>query len=455
MNNVAYIPDFHTSLVTLDLMLEEGYNWNPATGSVFKGTTTLFYTRRIHRQQIIEFNEVDPKMVQPAIQPALQPIETAATAFSSSSTPRPTHTAEADLWHQGLGHLNPVALEHLVEQTTGARIKGPIRIDCKACSMGKAERQVSRRNPQTRASRPFWRVHLDLFSLSPSINGYQTALLVKDEFTGIIEFYPLVDSRQDTILEALETFETRIQRQYSLRICKICKDNDRVLRINYSDWTKDKGIEDEPTAPRTAAQNGSAERSGGLIEAKARAMTLGANFPEGLWPESWKTAVYLHNRSHQQSRDRKTLFQQLHNWLKDNNRDTGHINQQPDVTHLKAYGCRAYPLAIEAQEGTQKRALKTAAHAEVGYLVGYDPSNIFRIWIPEKSQVRRLREVAFNERISYDPKDHPDAISIAIRPQQGQLPDHIETDSDDEEFDGTRPIQPEGLRPEETVDEGI
>ncbi|CEI67999.1 hypothetical protein FVEN_g7727 [Fusarium venenatum] len=184
-------------------------------------------------------------------------------------------------------------------------------------------------------------------------------------------------------------------------------------------------------------------------------MTLGANLLEGLWPESWKTAVYLHNRSPQQSGDRKTLFQQLHNWLKDNNRDTGHINQQPDVTHLKAYGCRAYSLAIEAQEGTQKRALKTAAHAEAGHLVGYDSSNIFRIWIPEKSQVRRLGVVAFNERISYDPKDHPGAISIAIRPQQVQLTDHIETDSEDEEFDGTRSIQPEGLRPEETDDEGI
>ncbi|CEI68000.1 unnamed protein product [Fusarium venenatum] len=125
----AYIPEFHTSLVTLDLMLEKGYNWNPTTGFVFKRTTTLFYTRRIHRQQIIEFNDVELKRVQPAIQPALQPVETAATAFSSSSTPRPTQTAEADLWHQGLGHLNPAAREHLVEQTKGAWIKGPIRID--------------------------------------------------------------------------------------------------------------------------------------------------------------------------------------------------------------------------------------------------------------------------------------------------------------------------------------
>ncbi|KAJ3454408.1 hypothetical protein MRS44_018302 [Fusarium solani] len=166
-------------------------------------------------------------------------------------------------------------------------------------------------------------------------------------------------------------------------------------------------------------------------------MLLGANLPEDLWPEAWKTAVYLHNRSPQQSNNWKTPFQQLHNWLKDNNRDTGYINQQPDVAHLKAYGCRAYPLTREAQQGTQKRALKTAAHAEVGYLVGYDSSNIFRIWIPERSEVRRVRDVTFNEQQLYDPKDHPDRLGTREPQPQQLLPSHIETDSEDEEIRST------------------
>ena len=108
-------------------------------------------------------------------------------------------------------------------------------------------------------------------------------------------------------------------------------------------------------------------------------MRLGGNLPEGLWPETWKAAVYLHNRSPQQLSNWKTPFEQLHQWLQENNKDSGYSSLKPDITHLKAYGCRAYPLTKEALQGTQKRALKTTAHAEAGYLVGYDSSNIFRI----------------------------------------------------------------------------
>src|SRR6202012_1466892 len=115
---------------------------------------------------------------------------------------------------------------------------------------------------------------------------------------------------------------------------------------------------------------------GGVIGTQARSMQLGANLPADLWTETWQAATYLHNRSPQQANNWKTPLEQLHQWLLDHNRDTGHSQQQqPDITHLKAYGCRAYPLTKEALQGTQKRALKTAAHAEIGYLVGYDSSN--------------------------------------------------------------------------------
>lgn len=64
-------------------------------------------------------------------------------------------------------------------------------------------------------------------------------------------------------------------------------------------------------------------------------------------------------------------------------------------------------MTTEALKGTQKRDLKTAAHAEIGYLVGYDSNNIFRIWIPERSEVRRVRDVTFDEKTFYDPRNHP------------------------------------------------
>ncbi|KAK2666816.1 Ribonuclease H superfamily, partial [Fusarium oxysporum f. sp. vasinfectum] len=423
LNEVAHIPAFHTNVASLDRMINKGYNWNPQTGAVTAKGKIVFHTKRINRQPVIEFNPVRPQQ--------------APSAFSSSSEPRPEQVQEATRWHQRLGHLNPEALEQLVRHTTGARIKGPIRIDCRPCSEAKATRIISRRGPHAKAPRPFWRIYIDVFHLHESYNGKKTALLIKDEFTGMIFAYFHTEATQAALLGSLKSFESMIQRQYALGLCRIHRDNDPSLRTAYEDWIHQEGIQDEPTAPYTSAQNGPAERSGGVMATKARSMQLGANIPPELWPETWSAAVYLHNRSPQQSTGWKTPFQQLHQWLQSKNRDSGYesTSSQPDVTHLKAYGCRAYPMTGKALRNTQKKDLKTEAHAETGYLVGYDSSNIFRIWIPERSEVRRVRDVTFNEKVFFDPKDHPNnpnSVSTRRQQLQLQLPQHIESDTDEE-----------------------
>ncbi|KAI8397453.1 hypothetical protein FOFC_20725 [Fusarium oxysporum] len=317
------------------VLKEKGYNWNPQTGAVTAAKGKIvFHTKRINRQPVIEFNPVRPQQ--------------APSAFSSSSEPRPEQVQEATRWHQRLGHLNPEALEQLVRHTTGARIKGPIRIDCRPCSEAKATRIISRRGPHAKAPRPFWRIYIDVFHLHESYNGKKTALLIKDEFTGMIFAYFHTEATQAALLGSLKSFESMIQRQYALGLCRIHRDNDPSLRTAYEDWIHQEGIQDEPTAPYTSAQNGPAERSGGVIATKARSMQLGANIPPELWPETWSAAVYLHNRSPQQSTGWKTPFQQLHQWLQSKNRDSGYesTSSQPDVTHLKAYGRQQLQLQL-------------------------------------------------------------------------------------------------------------
>ena len=49
----------------------------------------------------------------------------------------------------------------------------------------------------------------------------------------------------------------------------------------------------EPLAPYTQAQNGTAERSGGAIIEKARAMRIAANLPHDLWNEIVNCVVYF------------------------------------------------------------------------------------------------------------------------------------------------------------------
>lgn len=69
--------------------------------------------------------------------------------------------------------------------------------------------------------------------------------------------------------------------------------------------------------------------------------------------------------------------------------------------HMHPYGCKAYPLIKNTP-----RLQKLDPRAHIGHLVGYDSSNIYRIWIPSLNKVMiRSREVTFNDKLFYDPKD--------------------------------------------------
>jgi hypothetical protein len=89
--------------------------------------------------------------------------------------------------------------------------------------------------------------------------------------------------------------------------------------------------------------------------------------PENLWPESMKTAGYLTNRTPSRSHDWNSPLEVLQKAL-------GIQNAKPNISHLRIYGCRAYPLRYNIPK-TQK--LEPRAH--IGYLVGYESTNIFRV----------------------------------------------------------------------------
>jgi hypothetical protein len=71
---------------------------------------------------------------------------------------------------------------------------------------------------------------------------------------------------------------------------------------------------------------------------------------------------------------------------------------KPSLAHLRAYGCRVYVWDTNIQKGD-----KMEPRSYIGYLVGYDSSNIFRIWVPHRRTVIRARDVRFDETKRYDP----------------------------------------------------
>jgi hypothetical protein len=67
------------------------------------------------------------------------------------------------------------------------------------------------------------------------------------------------------------------------------------------------------------------------------------------------------------------------------------------MAHLSKIGAQAYYL-----NNKLKRGDKMESRALIGHLVGYDPTNIFRIWLPESHTVIRTRDVVFRSNTRYD-----------------------------------------------------
>jgi hypothetical protein len=82
---------------------------------------------------------------------------------------------------------------------------------------------------------------------------------------------------------------------------------------------------------------------------------------------------------------------------------TGNTARKPQLAHLKAYGCRAYAMTKDAQL-KRKRLLKLDPQAYIGYLVGYNFTNIYRIWVPYQGKVISTRDVIFDKKSHFNSK---------------------------------------------------
>jgi hypothetical protein len=267
------------------------------------------------------------------------------------------------------------------------------------------------------------------------MTGMVRALVIQDEYSGEIWLYTLPDKGQNSVLGALKSFSRMAQTQWNLKICRIRRDNEKALGNQYDDWVTDEGIHDEPTPVYTPAENPRAERSGGVVRAKALAMQLGARFPTELWHEIWQAAVYLHNRSPREANAWKSPIEVRNKWLRQSGRDVPEVQDPPDLSNLWAYGCRAYPLRERVRAGKDAVENRTKPRTHIGYLVGYEGSNLYRIWVPSEATVLRTRDVDFVEDEFFDPEkeERPDQELISFHMDAESAPEPIPTREADDE----------------------
>ena len=110
-----------------------------------------------------------------------------------------------------------------------------------------------------------------------------------------------------------------------------------------------------------------------------KTMIYDQDLPMHLWVEATRTAVYVHNRISHSALGFKTLEEMF----------TG---KNPEVSHLKIFGC---PIYVDIPK---EKKTKLDPSGKKGIFVGYcEVSKAFRIYIPRFHQMEISRDVTFDE----------------------------------------------------------
>ena len=251
------------------------------------------------------------------------------------------------------------------------------------------QNQVSRR-PTERATKPFERVFFDIIHMTPAYNGDKWASHFLCESTHV--HHGFTHKKKSGIRQSVVHYAAFVERQFDTKVCVFHSDGEKSMeQKNMGKWIKSKGYKYETTAPYTPAQNGPSERSGAVIMRRARAMRIEARLPEDLWPELFYHAIKILNLTPTEQLGWLTPIETLMQALRK-------PNPRPSGFNLYITGSRVY-VKINKVPKTKK----VAPRALIGYLVGYDSTNIFRVWIPQQNKVIRVRNATIDESKLFDP----------------------------------------------------
>jgi hypothetical protein len=388
--DVALCKGITCNLVSLHVLCQKGYYWDT------KPKTTL-----IRRSDNSVLCSLEEKYNQFVLEDIPEDIDQAAfftrrNNFNSWTKRKPL-AGDALLWHLRLGHPGPQALEHLVNSSQGVCIKGITTVECDACGTSKAKRQIQRFPREINEGLgPAKRIAIDFHDFEEDQDGFNSLMLITDRWSGYMWDFYLQDRTTASIITVLSTFLGLLKNQYDLKPQVFECDNELTSqKPGVKRYIESQHIRIEPSPPYTQSSNGGAERSGGVVKQKIRSMRTSSKLPTALWKEISKSAIYLLNRTPRYQYRWKAPYDRFHTFIAQ--RDGISIqHKRPDQSHLRKYRCKAFAMTTDALKKVN-RLQRFNPKAWIGYLIGYDSTNVYRVWNPVMNKVVRTRDVTFNE----------------------------------------------------------
>lgn len=295
LGDAAFVPSFHTSLVSMYKANQAGIHHNTKKGCLETvDDRFLCHVQQVHRMNVIEYNPIDTHTA------ALD--ESNASAYAvQTSTQDPHSTADAERWHERLAHANTAAIDHLTVTADGVSLPPcthkAISANCETCRLAKAKCQISRRSIP-RADRLFEKLYFDFFSMKPmAYNGDRCCLLIVCSTTRWQSIKTMPDKDQYRIINAFREVVARAKNALNISVKTFFSDRDVSLGLDYTLFAQKYGIEILHSAHYVDSQHGNPERAGGVTIAQARSMMIKARLPQVLWPLAMQAAIYIGNRT--------------------------------------------------------------------------------------------------------------------------------------------------------------
>ena len=233
LRDVAWCPDILCNLISFRLLKQQGIWWDTKSEPTTlkdRNNNTIANLTEAHGQWILEHQDTNNAAF--------------LTRAINSRTKRPVQKADAVRWHKRLGHPGPAALERLVQQSEGVRIKGVTTVQCNACGKAKSKRQV-RRTPRVNDQGPGERLAIDFHAYEEgSSTKEKSQMLVTDRYSGFLWDFYFKDNRLGkTIIGFLDIIVLFLKKQYNVTVKVIeCDGEIATTKPEVSRWCTARSI---------------------------------------------------------------------------------------------------------------------------------------------------------------------------------------------------------------------
>jgi hypothetical protein len=380
VRNVLFVPSLGVNLLSVSAIVNAGMRVR-----FTKGGCSIRTSRNKLIVQATAHNNIY------SVQAAPHASEAAYSVTSGSSEPLNWTTA-----HARMGHLNPKAMQAMLDKQMAIGLTAPAAgsaadIDhCAGCLAGKSHRQPFPAQASHRATRPLQLVHSDICGPIQADSGNKDSgkryiITFIDDYSRFMWVAITSDKTGSTALKQFVRYKMWAERYTGFEVKSLRTDGGgEYINDQFTTYLHTMGIERQVTVARTPQQNGVAERANRTIMEAARSMLHAAGLPLEFWEYAVLTAVYLRNRSPTRALTDATPYEA---WRGD----------KPDLSHLRAFGCRAYMhLDSTRRSKLQPRSVPVIfvgyAPEAKGWLV-YDP-------VSSNKKTHTSRDVTFHESVA-------------------------------------------------------